>query len=129
MSLTPQSRALEFCAETALLIALFSVGLKMGRVPVATMRWILPVRLAVLTMLTTAGLVAFAAWKLLGLSPGYAVLLGGILAPTDPVLASGVQTEGGYTRAPAIRFGWRRRAKRRYRLSSRNARSRDAGFT
>jgi NhaP-type Na+/H+ or K+/H+ antiporter len=95
VSLTPQSRALEFCAETALLIALFSVGLKMGRVPVATMRWILPVRLAVLTMLSTAGLVAFAAWKLLGLSPGYAVLLGGILAPTDPVLASGVQTEGG----------------------------------
>ncbi|WP_274389489.1 cation:proton antiporter [Paraburkholderia tagetis] len=39
----------------------------------------------------------------LGLPLGAAVLLGGILAPTDPVLASGVQTERG-TDPDQLRF-------------------------
>jgi sodium/hydrogen antiporter len=43
------------------------------------------------SMLITVALVAFAGVTLLGLSLGAAVLLGGILAPTDPVLASDVQ--------------------------------------
>lgn len=87
------ARATDFLkalAEIAVLIALFTVGLKMG-VTRFDRRWLLPVRLAFLSMALTVGLIAVLAWWMLDLSPGAAVLLGAILAPTDPVLASGVQ--------------------------------------
>lgn len=81
-------------AELALLISLFTVGLRMG-VPILDRRWLVPIRLAVFSMTITVGLIATVGVWGLGLSLGAAVLLGGILAPTDPVLASGVQTERG----------------------------------
>jgi NhaP-type Na+/H+ or K+/H+ antiporter len=85
---------LEQVAEVALLISLFTVGLRMG-VPIFDRRWMLSLRLAFISMSITVGLIAMVgAWGL-GLSWGAAVLLGGILAPTDPVLASGVKTERG----------------------------------
>jgi NhaP-type Na+/H+ or K+/H+ antiporter len=49
------------------------------------------VRLAVVSMVVTVLLVTAAGVFLLGLSIGAAVLLAGILAPTDPVLAADVQ--------------------------------------
>ncbi|PYC24608.1 sodium:proton antiporter [Aquipseudomonas alcaligenes] len=79
-------------AELALLISLFAVGLNMGAVPLLDRRWSLPLRLAFVSMALTVGLVALVGVFLLELPLGAAVLLGGILAPTDPVLASGVQT-------------------------------------
>jgi len=81
---------LELVAEIAVLISLFSVGLKLGR-PVSKRRWILPIRLAFVSMTLTVALIAALGVYLLGLPLGAAVLLGGILAPTDPVLASDVQ--------------------------------------
>lgn len=81
-------------AEVGLLISLFTVGLRMG-VPMFDRRWIVPLRLAFLSMVITVGLIAIVGVWGLGMSLGAAVLLGGILAPTDPVLASGVQTERG----------------------------------
>jgi len=85
---------LELVSETVVLISLFAVGLKLG-IPLGDRRWILPGRLAVVSMSVTVALVtAVGIWGL-GLSLGAAVLLGGILAPTDPVLASGVQSEAG----------------------------------
>jgi NhaP-type Na+/H+ or K+/H+ antiporter len=81
-------------AEAALLISLFTVGLRMG-VPIFDRRWILPLRLAFVSMAFTVGLIALVGVYGLGMSPGEAVLLGGILAPTDPVLASGVKTDRG----------------------------------
>ncbi len=86
---------LERVAEVALLISLFSVGLRMGNVPLRDRRWRLPVRLAFVSMAITVGLIAAVGVWLLGMPLGGAVLLGAILAPTDPVLASGVKTEGG----------------------------------
>lgn len=86
--------ALELMAEVAVLISLFAVGLKLG-VPMLDRRWILPLRLAFPSMAITVGLIAIVGVWGLGLSLGAAVLLGGILAPTDPVLASGVQSEPG----------------------------------
>ena len=81
-------------AEVALLISLFTVGLRMG-VPILDRRWLVPVRLAVFSMAITVGLItAIGVWGL-RLPLGAAILLGAILAPTDPVLASGVQTERG----------------------------------
>jgi NhaP-type Na+/H+ or K+/H+ antiporter len=85
---------LERLAEVALLISLFVVGLQLG-VPLRDRRWWLPVRLAFLSMAMMVALItAIGVWWL-GLSLGAAVLLGAILAPTDPVLASGVHSDPG----------------------------------
>lgn len=94
IDLTPasDSRLLEHLTEVAVIVSLFTVGLKL-RVPLRDGRWLLPVRLAVLSMVVTVGLIAGAGMLLLGLPLGAAVVLGGILAPTDPVLASDVQIE------------------------------------
>lgn len=85
---------LERISEIAVLVSLFAAGLKLrapfGR-PHADRRWETPVRLATVSMvITVAAVTALGYWGL-GLPLGGAVLLGGILAPTDPVLASDVQ--------------------------------------
>ncbi|MCS0808883.1 sodium:proton antiporter [Massilia agilis] len=91
---------LELGAEAALLISLFAVGLKL-EVPLLDRRWIAPLRLAFVSMAITVGLIAAMGVYGLRLPLGAAVLLGGILAPTDPVLASGVQPESGHAPNPA----------------------------
>ena len=97
------SADLERMAEVALLISLFAVGLKLG-IPLSDKRWYLPLRLAFPSMLLTVALVAAGGAILFGLSVGAAVLLGAILAPTDPVLASDVQVENSSDR-DRLRFG------------------------
>jgi len=97
------SADLERMAEVALLISLFAVGLKLG-IPLRDKRWYLPLRLAFPSMLLTVALVAAGGAILFGLSVGAAVLLGAILAPTDPVLASDVQVENSSDR-DRLRFG------------------------
>lgn len=93
-SLTPTSHAklVEHTAEVVVLLSLFTAGMKMS-LGLRDGRWLLPVRLAVVSMLVTVACIAAAGTWLLGLSLGAAVLLGGILAPTDPVLASEVELE------------------------------------
>lgn len=98
-----QTGMLELIAETALLISLFAVGLKLG-VPILDRRWALPLRLAFPSMAITVGLIALIGVWGLGMSPGAAVLLGGILAPTDPVLAAGIQS-GSDQASDRMRFG------------------------
>lgn len=83
---------LERLAEVAVIVSLFTAGLKL-RVPLDNPQWLTPVRLAFLSMAITVGLVTFVGVHWLGLPLGAAVLLGAVLAPTDPVLASGVQLE------------------------------------
>lgn len=80
---------LERLAEAAVLISLFAVGLKLG-LPLSNSEWHFPVRLAMVSMVLTVALIA-AVGLVLGLPLGAAILLGAILAPTDPVLASDVQ--------------------------------------
>jgi len=87
---TTQSALLKVLTEIALLISLFSAGIKMP-VPFKFRRWDAPLRLAWLSMSLTVGMVALFAYYVLELPAGAAVLLGGILAPTDPVLATDVQ--------------------------------------
>ncbi|ALM87220.1 sodium:proton antiporter [Bordetella sp. N] len=89
-----QTATLELLAEIAVLISLFTVGLRMG-IPLRDRRWVLPIRLALVSMVISVTLIAALAVWGLGMSPGEGVLLGAILAPTDPVLASGIQTERG----------------------------------
>jgi len=89
VALTTHTHALERIAEVVVLLSLFGSGLKMS-VGLRDGRWLPPVRLATLSMVVTVALIALAGVGL-GLSLGAAILLGGILAPTDPVLASDVQ--------------------------------------
>ncbi|WP_310448101.1 cation:proton antiporter [Thiobacillus sp.] len=85
-----ESALLEVLTEVAVLISLFSAGIKMP-VPVSLARWRPPILLATVSMAVSVGLVAAFAWYLLGLPLGAGILLGAILAPTDPVLATDVQ--------------------------------------
>jgi NhaP-type Na+/H+ or K+/H+ antiporter len=86
------SAFLERAAEVAVIVSLFTTGLKL-RTPLRDKLWLVPVRLAFVSMSITVGLVALVGVYGLGLPIGAAVLLGAILAPTDPVLASEVQLE------------------------------------
>lgn len=81
---------LERLAEVVVLLSLFTAGLKLSP-GLRDRRWLLPLRLALASMVITVALVAVAAYLLLGLPVGACILLGAILAPTDPVLASEVQ--------------------------------------
>jgi NhaP-type Na+/H+ or K+/H+ antiporter len=85
-----ESALLEVLTEVAVLISLFSAGIKMP-VPVSLVRWRTPILLATVSMAVSVGLVAAFAYYLLGLPLGAGILLGAILAPTDPVLATDVQ--------------------------------------
>ena len=83
---------IERLSETVVVLSLFAAGLKM-RIPFRDPRWRLPLLLAFGSMtLTVAFITGIGVW-LLGLPLGGAVLLGAVLAPTDPVLASDVQVE------------------------------------
>jgi NhaP-type Na+/H+ or K+/H+ antiporter len=86
------SGTLETITEIAVLLSLFSVGLRLG-LPLSSPRWWLPVRLASASMVLTVAGIAAVGTLGLGLPLGAAVLLGAVLAPTDPVLASDVQVE------------------------------------
>jgi NhaP-type Na+/H+ or K+/H+ antiporter len=85
-----QAHLLETLTEIAVLISLFSAGVKMP-VPITLKRWSPSIRLAWVSMAITVGLVAAFSYFVLGLPLGAGVLLGAILAPTDPVLATDVQ--------------------------------------
>jgi NhaP-type Na+/H+ or K+/H+ antiporter len=97
------SRLLEHITEVAVIISLFTAGLKL-RTPLFDRRWHLPARLASVSMIITVGLVALVGVVGLGLPLGAAVLLGAILAPTDPVLASDVQVADPWD-YDKVRFG------------------------
>lgn len=79
----------EHLCEIVVIVSLFAVGLKLN-VSLDDRRWLLPLRLAVTSMVVTVGLTTLAGLAM-GLPLELAVLLGAVLAPTDPVLASEVQ--------------------------------------
>jgi NhaP-type Na+/H+ or K+/H+ antiporter len=85
-----ESALLQVLTEVAVLISLFSAGVKMP-VPFTLARWRAPILLATVSMTITVAAVAAFAYYVLRLPLGAGVLLGAILAPTDPVLATDVQ--------------------------------------
>jgi len=93
---------LERLSELAVVISLFTAGLKL-RLPLKNRRWRAALLLASVGMALTVGLIAVVGVFALGLSLGAAVLLGAVLAPTDPVLASDVQVEHAHDRED-VRF-------------------------
>ena len=85
-----ESALLQTLTEVAVLISLFSAGIKMPGSFNFT-RWRSPILLATMSMTLTVALVTAFAVVVLDLPLGAGVLLGAILAPTDPVLATDVQ--------------------------------------
>ncbi len=77
--------------ETAVLISLFAVGLQL-RMPLTLKGWRVAAILASASMLVTIAFATLAGfWLMPALGWAGALLLAGILAPTDPVLAGEVQ--------------------------------------
>lgn len=71
--------------------------------PFSLRRWTVALRLAVLAMGLSVALCAAFAVLVLGMSLGAGILLGAILAPTDPVLATDVQVRHAGDKDP-LRF-------------------------
>lgn len=88
---------LERFTEISVIISLFTAGLKL-RSRLSDVRWRLILRLAFGSMTLTVLLIALVGMVGLSLPIGAALLLGGILAPTDPVLASDVEVETPWDR-------------------------------
>ena len=83
----------ERMAEITVIVALFGVGLALDR-QLTFRGWSTTWRLLAIGMPLSIAGVAVLGWWALGVTPAVAVLLGAVLAPTDPVLASDVQVEG-----------------------------------
>jgi sodium/hydrogen antiporter len=83
------AKVVERVAELALVVAVFTTGLKMER-RLHWREWGSVTRLIVVVMPVTITLIAVFGTQVMGLSLGAAILLGAILAPTDPVLAGDI---------------------------------------
>jgi sodium/hydrogen antiporter len=103
IDLQPNAEFLERLTEIVVIVSLFGCGIKMNR-PLNLWAWHSTVRLIGLLMPLSIAAIALASHFLLGLNWGAAVLLGAILAPTDPVLASEVQLNDTDDRNE-LRFG------------------------
>jgi sodium/hydrogen antiporter len=103
IQIRPGAEFLERLSEFVILISLFSCGLKINR-PLQPWAWRSTARLiGILMPFCIFAVAAIAHWGL-GMGIGGAVLLGAILAPTDPVLASEVQLSDPHDR-DELRFG------------------------
>lgn len=78
---------LTYASDIALVISLFITGLKL-RMTWSNRLWLTMLRLAFPAMVLTILAMAVIAHWVVGLSWPYALLLGAVIAPTDPVLAS-----------------------------------------
>lgn len=76
--------------ELSVIVSLMGTGLKLRR-KFNWKNWKIPFKLVSITMLLSIAALAFLGWWWLGLAPAAALLLGAVMAPTDPVLAEQVQ--------------------------------------
>lgn len=103
IQIRPETEFLERLTEFVVLISLFSCGLKMNR-PLKAWAWNSTARLIGFLMPITIFAIAALGHFFLSMSWGEGILLGAILAPTDPVLASEVQLTHPHDR-DELRFG------------------------
>ncbi|MEM4780803.1 MAG: cation:proton antiporter [Halalkalicoccus sp.] len=87
-----QGALTEHFAELVVIVSLMGVGLKIDRPP-SLRGWAATWRLLAITMPLSIAGAALLGWWLVGLLVPTALLLGAVIAPTDPVLASEVQVE------------------------------------
>jgi len=83
----------ERLAEIVVIVSLTGAGLMIDRAP-GWRAWGPTWRLLAFGMPATIAATAVLGWAALGLAPAAALLLGAVIAPTDPVLASDVQVAG-----------------------------------
>jgi NhaP-type Na+/H+ or K+/H+ antiporter len=76
--------------ELVVIISLMGTGLKIDQ-PFTLKAWRVPFRLVSFTMIMSIGIITALAFYVLKFDIASAILLGAVLAPTDPVLASDVQ--------------------------------------
>jgi sodium/hydrogen antiporter len=95
---TTAPRLWEVTSEIVVIIVLFATGLRIDNLGSYRL-WQPTLRLLLVAMPLTIAAVAALGWGLAGMTVAGAVLLGAVLAPTDPVLAGDVQIgpplEGG----------------------------------
>lgn len=88
----------ELVSEMAVVVALFGTGIRIDNVT-DYRRWLPTIWLLVIAMPLTIGAVTVMGFAFAGMTLAGALVLGAVLAPTDPVLAGEVQvgppTEGG----------------------------------
>lgn len=82
--------SVEHLTELGVIIALMGAGLKIDRPPNIRL-WSATWRLLGITMILTIALSALTGWWIAAFAPATAMLLGAVIAPTDPVLASEVE--------------------------------------
>jgi NhaP-type Na+/H+ or K+/H+ antiporter len=87
---TTTPRLWEMTSEIVVIIVLFATGLRIDKLGSYRL-WQPTVRLLLVAMPLTIAAVAALGWGLAGMTVAGAVLLGAVLAPTDPVLAGDVQ--------------------------------------
>ena len=92
VKIRPGTQFLERLTEFVVIVSVFGCGLKINR-PLKLWAWQSTIRLIGLLMPLTIFALAAIAHYALDMGWGAAVLLGAILAPTDPVLASEVQLD------------------------------------
>jgi NhaP-type Na+/H+ or K+/H+ antiporter len=83
-------RVWEVVSELVVIVVLFATGLRIDSLG-AMRTWVPTMRLLLVAMPLTIAAVAFLGWSLAGMTVAGALLLGAVLAPTDPVLAGDVQ--------------------------------------
>ncbi len=81
--------AFKHVTEMAVVLSLFVGGLRL-RLPLGHTKWRPAYRLASAAMILTIAGIALVGWSLFALQPATALLVGAMLAPTDPVLAGEV---------------------------------------
>ena len=95
----------EHFTELLVIVALMGAGLKIDR-PLNLRSWGVTWRLLGVVMPLTIVATTFLGWWVIGLAPASALLLGAVLAPTDPVLAADVQVGApGEGLEDEVRFG------------------------
>ena len=92
VEMRPETQFLERLTEFVVIVSVFGCGLKINR-PLKLWAWQSTIRLIGLLMPISIFALAAIAHYVLGMGWGAAVLLGAILAPTDPVLATEVQLD------------------------------------
>ena len=83
---------IERVSELIVILSLAGAGIRMDR-DFGWRSWMTGWRLLAFAMPLTIAAIAFGGYAFLGLAPISALLLGAVLAPTDPVLADDVQVE------------------------------------
>jgi sodium/hydrogen antiporter len=76
--------------ELVVIVSLMGTGLKIDE-PFSFKSWKIPLRLVSITMILSIAIVAVLGHFILGFDVASSILLGAVLAPTDPVLANDVQ--------------------------------------